>query len=282
MIDLHIHTTASDGVNSPEKIVEMASSMKLEAISITDHDTLEGSRQATKIIGEGIPEILTGVEISTFAPKEFNIPESVHILGYRIDLNSKSLEEELLLLRDSRKNRNPLIVEKLKENGINISMESLEKFSGDVQIGRAHLGRYLFEKGYVKNVEEAFLKYLGKGMPCYVDKYKIPVEKAIEQIRLAGGVAVIAHPGLIKNYDKNDYRLFFEYLKDIGLKGIEVFYPAHSDSFRSFLINETKRLGFIFTGGSDFHGYKNEGLTLGRGRNNLKIPYSVYKSILEL
>jgi len=281
MIDLHIHTTASDGVNSPEKIMEMASDLSLEAISITDHDTLEGSRQAQKIKGKKFPKILTGVEISTCVPKEFNVSESIHILGYRVDLNDQVLENELLLLRNSRKNRNPLIIDRLSKNGIEISMKSLEKFSGDVQIGRAHIGRYLFEKGYVKNVEEAFLKYLGKGRSCYVDKYKIPVEKAIEKIRLAGGVAVIAHPGLIKNYNKKDFILFFEYLKEHALGGIEVFYPSHSQSFRSFCINEAKRLGLILTGGSDFHGYKNEGLVLGKGRNNISIPYSVYKSIME-
>ncbi|MCB9481138.1 MAG: PHP domain-containing protein [Desulfobacteraceae bacterium] len=282
MIDLHIHTTASDGVYSPEKILEMAADLGLEAISITDHDTLDGSRKAFESTGKNYPEVLTGVEISTCASKDFNIFESIHILGYRIDLYNKSLEKDLLLLQNSRKNRNPLIVEKLREHGVDISMESLEAFSGNVQIGRAHIGRYLFEKGYVKNVEEAFSQYLGKGRPCYVDKYKIPVETAIEKIILAGGVPVIAHPGLIKNYQKKDFACFFEYLKDHGLKGIEVFYPSHSESFRSFCVNESKRLGLISTGGSDFHGYKNEGLVLGRGRNNLKVPYSVYKSILEL
>lgn len=281
MIDLHIHTTASDGVYSPYEILEMASDLCLEAISITDHDTTEGSRQALEFEGGSFPEILTGVEISTSAPAEFNISESIHILGYRIDLNDEALEHELLLLRNSRKDRNPLMVEKLKKEGIDISMEMLERFSGDVQIGRAHIGRYLFEKGYVQNVEEAFQKYLGKGKSCYVNKYKIPVEKSIETIKAAGGVPVIAHPGLIKNYDKNDFRVFLEYLRDHGLEGIEVFYPAHTKSLRSFFLNEVQRLGLLATGGSDYHGYKNEGLVPGRGRNNLKIPYSVYKSIIE-
>ncbi|MDY0132273.1 MAG: PHP domain-containing protein [Desulforegulaceae bacterium] len=281
MIDLHIHTTASDGVYSPKEILEMASDLDLEAISITDHDTIEGSKQALELKGKNFPDILTGVEISSTAPKKFKIPGSVHLLGYRFDPEDQSLEDELVLLRNSRKNRNPLIVEKLKEQGIEISMESLEQFSGDVQIGRAHLGRYLFEKGYVENVEQAFQKYLGKGKPCYVDKYKIPIKKAIEKIKSAGGVPVIAHPGLIDSYEKDDFRKFFEYLKELGLEGIEVFYPGHSKSLRSFFLNETKRLGLLSTGGSDFHGYKNEGLVLGRGRNNLNIPYSVYKSIIE-
>jgi predicted metal-dependent phosphoesterase TrpH len=282
MIDLHIHTTASDGVYSPFQILKMASEFSLEAISITDHDTIEGSKEAFECHDNKFLELLTGVEISTSAPKSFNIEESVHILGYRIDLNDKALESELVLLRNSRKNRNPLMVEKLKELGFDISMESLEKFSGDVQIGRAHIGRYLFEKGYVNSVEKAFEKYIGKGKPCYTDKYKIPVEKAVKAIKAAGGVPVIAHPGLIKNYEKKDFRLFLEFLKENGLDGIEVFYPAHNQSLRSFFYNEAKRLELIATGGSDFHGYKNEGLILGRGRNNnINIPYSVYKSIIE-
>eukprot|EP00831_Metopus_contortus_P016975 TRINITY_DN17147_c0_g1_i1.p2 TRINITY_DN17147_c0_g1~~TRINITY_DN17147_c0_g1_i1.p2 ORF type:complete len:131 (-),score=30.94 TRINITY_DN17147_c0_g1_i1:34-426(-) len=118
MIDLHIHTTASDGVYSPEKILEMAADSGLEAISITDHDTLEGSRKAFKLTGKNIPQILTGVEISTCAPKKFNIFESVHILGYRIDLNNHNLEKELLLLQNSRKKKKKKKKKKQYHNNI--------------------------------------------------------------------------------------------------------------------------------------------------------------------
>lgn len=280
MIDLHIHTTASDGIYSPEEIVEKAYSLGLEAIAVTDHDTLEGVKiliEQNLIVN---PEVLSGVEISTLPPKEFRIKESLHLLGYRLDPYDASLNRELALLQDARENRNPLIIQKLNELGIEISLEKLKDFAGDVQLGRAHIGRYLFETGVTGNVEEAFTHYLGKGQPAYVEKYKIPVEIAIKRIKAAGGVSVLAHPGLLNNMDHESYKKFFEYLKDCGLDGIEVFYPSHSDRLRSFLINECKRLDLIATGGSDFHGYKNEGLTLGKGRSNLNIPYSVYKSIL--
>lgn len=280
MIDLHIHTTASDGIYCPEDIVRMAYSIGLEALSITDHDTLEGVKTLTEKQLNVNPELLTGVEISTLPPKEFNIKDSLHLLGYRLDPYDEPLNQELVLLRNARENRNPLIVNKLQEAGVEISLQDLKDFAGDVQIGRAHIGRYLFEKGFVSNVEEAFTRYIGKGQPAYVEKYKIPVERAIKRVRDAGGIPVLAHPGLLNNMDHKSYALFFEYLKDKGLEGIEVYYPSHSDRLRSFLINECKRLDLIATGGSDFHGYKKEGLTLGKGRNNLNIPYSVYKSVL--
>ncbi len=281
MIDLHIHTTASDGVYSPEKVVEMASETHIEAISVTDHDTLEGVRLLIeKRINSG-PELLTGVEISTQPPAEFMLKDSLHLLGYRVDPFNKSLNKELIRLQDARKNRNPEIIKKLVSLGIEVSMSELESFSGDVQIGRAHIGRLLFEKKYVSSVDEAFKTLLGKDKPAYVEKYKIPVIKAIRIVKEAGGVPVIAHPGLIKNMDENGFSDFFKFLKDAGLEGIEVLYPSHSERFRSFLKNECKRLDFIATGGSDFHGYKNEGLVIGRGRNNINVPFSVYEAILK-
>lgn len=280
MIDLHIHTTASDGVYSPEEIMNMASDLDLEAVSITDHDTMEGVKALDNKDLNNFPELLTGVEISTTPPGEFDLEDSLHLLGYRVDIYDARLNKELELLRQARKNRNPDIIKKLNTSGVDITEESLAEFSGDVQIGRAHIGRYLFEKGYVQNIEEAFNRFIGKGKPAYVSKYKIPVEDAVKAVKAAGGVPVLAHPGLLKK-NHQEYAFIFESLKDAGLEGIEVYYPSHNESMRSFFRNECHRLGLIPTGGSDFHGYKNEGLVPGKGRNNLKIPYSVYKSILE-
>jgi predicted metal-dependent phosphoesterase TrpH len=280
MIDLHIHTTASDGTYSPEDIMDMAGSLCLDVISITDHDTLEGVQRLVHRGDTGLPELLTGVEISTQPPENLGIKESFHLLGYRVDPFNKELNEELLKLQNARKNRNPSIIEKLKELGFDISLDKVKELSGDVQLGRAHIGRYLYEKGYVSSVEEAFRDLLGNGKPAYVEKYRIPVKDAIKKVKEAGGVPVLAHPGLIKGLDEEGYQKIFEILKDYGLEGLEVLYPAHSESMRSFLKEECKRLGFIYTGGSDFHGYKDEGLELGKGRDNLYVPYSVYKSIL--
>ena len=281
MIDLHIHTTASDGVYTPGEIMNMALNSGLSAIAITDHDTLEGVQE---LINGGLPEaprLLTGVEISTEPPEGLGIKESFHLLGYKVDPFDLELNKELGLLRNARENRNPRIIKKLQEMDIDISVEKLKEFSGDVQIGRAHIGRFLYEKGYVTSVDDAFKLFLGNGKPAYVEKYRIPVRKAIEKVLDAGGVPVLAHPGLIKHCDEKGFEKIFRLLKSYGLQGLEVYYPAHSDSLRVFFKNQCENLGFISTGGSDFHGYKDEGLLLGRGRENLYVPYSVYKTVLK-
>lgn len=280
MIDLHIHTTASDGIYSPKDIMDMARSLSLDAISITDHDTLEGVKRVVNEKGAGLPKLLTGVEISTQPPDDFGIKDSFHLLGYRVDVFHKGLNDELLKLQNARKNRNPSIIEKLKKLGFDISLEKVKEFSGDVQLGRAHIGRYLYEKGYVSSIDEAFKDLLGNDKPAYVEKYRVPVKDAIEKVKDAGGVPVLAHPGLIKGLDEAGFKKIFETLKGYGLEGLEVLYPAHSESMRSFFKDECNRLDLIYTGGSDFHGYKDEGLELGKGRDNLYVPYSVYKSIL--
>lgn len=281
MIDLHIHTTASDGVYSPVEIYEMAEKLGLSAIAITDHDTLEGVQELIQSNLPECPGLLTGVEISTEPPKEFAIKGSLHLLGYRVDPFNKELNNELLLLQKARENRNPSIVKQLREQGIDISMEKLTAFAGDVQVGRAHIGRYLFEKGYVKDIEDAFKTYLGNGKPGYVEKYRVPIKTAIEKIKLAGGVPVLAHPGLIEGFSKDDFKSLFKELKEYGLEGLEVYYSSHDQEMVGFLLEQCEKFGFIATGGSDFHGYKDEGLILGKGRNNLDIPYSVYKTILK-
>lgn len=197
-IDLHIHSAASDGTLAPPEILELAQGLKLGAIAITDHDTLDGSLQA---IAAGIPEglgFLTGVEISTERPRFFPGKGSCHILGYRIDLDNRALNRTLEKLQSAREDRNPLILERLQKIGFDLSMEEVERAAGQKgQIGRPHFAQVMLNKWYVPTFNAAFDNYLGTGKPAYVDKYLVDCPRAMALIRQAGGIPVLAHPALL-------------------------------------------------------------------------------------
>lgn len=181
-IDLHIHSTASDGTFSPAEILALAQDLNLAAIAITDHDTVNGSKEA---LGIGVPpslKFLTGVEISAAPPPSFPYSGSFHILGYSIKIDDPLLNKTLATLQEARKNRNPEIIGRLNSMSVAVSMDELLNEVGDGQLGRPHIARLMVKKGYVESIKEAFDKYLGKGKPAYVDKYRIDCSSAIEVI----------------------------------------------------------------------------------------------------
>ena len=181
-IDLHIHSTASDGTFSPLEIINMAVSLNLSAIAITDHDTVDGSKRA---ISSKIPpsiKFLTGVEISVSPLDDFPCSGSFHILGYAIDVNNPELNRILSRLQNARKNRNPQIIERLNKLGMDFTLDQIREEAGECQLGRPHIARHIVKKGYVQSIDEAFRKFLGKGKPAYVDKYRIDCAKAIKII----------------------------------------------------------------------------------------------------
>ena len=194
-IDLHIHSTASDGTFQPSEIVSMAQDLNLLAISITDHDTIDGLKEA---IAYGIPpslKLLPGVEISVSPPDDFGLSGSMHILGYAFAPDNPILNQALKKLGASRENRNPKIIERLNSLGMKIS---LDEVTHDLhirgQLGRPHIASFMVKKGFADSIDAAFKKYLGSGKPAYVDKYRLGCAEAIEIIRKAGGVPVLAHP----------------------------------------------------------------------------------------
>lgn len=278
-IDLHIHTTASDGTFSPAAVLREARERGLAAIAITDHDTTAGVRAA---LDAGIPPemgFLPGVEISAAPPPSCPMKGSFHLLGYGFRLDHEPLNRCLERLQDSRKNRNPRILAKLRDLGIDLEPDALTAEDGG-QMGRPHIAGLLKERGYVNSFDEAFDRYIGNHAPAYVDKYRAPVAEAIDLIRAAGGVAVAAHPGLLPLEPGPPFEAMVAELREMGLRGIEVFYPEHSPERTEYFIGVARRFGLVTTGGTDFHGGIKPGLAMGRGRGDFRVPPAAFHDLL--
>ena len=279
-IDLHIHSTASDGSLTPTEIIARARRCGLAAIAITDHDTLAGVRA---VMATGIPSelpFLSGVEISTASPEGFPCRGSLHLLGYGVDPDDADLQQALERLQNARKDRNPRIIAKLNRLGIGISMADLEAQTTDGQIGRPHIAAWLLRNGVVATIDEAFERYLGSGRPAYADKYLIACEAAIQRVRGAGGAPVLAHPALIA--PEGDWRLqdLIRHLKTWGLMGIEAYYPEHSpDQTRTYL-SWADQLDLVATGGTDFHGDITPGIEMGVGDGSFRVPYDCFIDLM--
>ena len=279
-IDLHIHSTASDGTLSPLEILRLACSLKLGAIAITDHDTVSGSKEALAL---GIPpsiKFLTGVEISASAPPSFSCPGSIHILGYALNTDDPVLNQALKELQQARKNRNPRILKILNELGLHLTLNEVRQEAGECQLGRPHIARLMVIKGYVQSIDEAFDKYLGKGKPAYVDKYRFDCARAIEIILGAGGIPVLAHPFLIQARNDEVLEDLIVILTKMGLKGLEVYYPRHPPEQTARYAEIANRHRLLMTGGSDFHGSLTPEIKMGSGRGNLFIPYAIYEKLV--
>lgn len=241
--DLHCHTSASDGLLTPWELVKSAAEKGLKAIGITDHDTLSGWKEAD-LAGKhfGI-DIVRGVELNT----DWGGVE-VHILGYEMNSQVTLIEDKLSELREARFRRVYSIVEKLQDLGVPIQKAEVEKVTKGESVGRPHIAQVLVNKGVVGSIREAFDHYIGAGAPAYVPRYKITPEEAIVLVRKAGGVAVLAHPG-IYSLDKGIAQWV-----NAGLQGIEVCHSEHTKEDEKKYRELAKEYGLLMTGGSDFHG----------------------------
>lgn len=264
-----MHTTHSDGSYPPRELVRYAKEKKLDCISVTDHDTMSSCEECLDEAKKLGIELVPGVEISC----EFE-PGTLHILGYFLDRNHPALRSAFDEIQKARRERNPRIVERLNRLGIEITLEEVIAESGKKQIGRPHFAKVLLKKGVVKSGEEAFRKYLAKGQAAYVDKKRLSSREGIQQIRGAGGVAVIAHPKQMKlageALTKEVQRLVEE-----GLGGIEAYNSCQSRGEAGLYKKLAKRFNLFVTGGSDFHGANKPDVDLGYLGDGVELGYEV-------
>jgi predicted metal-dependent phosphoesterase TrpH len=266
-IDMHIHTSFSDGAFTPREAVEYASKMKLSAISITDHDCVDGIDEALDCALQNDIEIIPGIELSSEVESESGKSE-IHILGYYIDYKSQYLKKSLDIFKKARYDRAVKIFERLKENGVELKNTDFINNIGDKAIGRLHFAKALIEEKFVGGVQEAFQRYLSKDKLAYVPKYSISVKDAIKLILDSGGIPVMAHPYYVHYADID----LFKFLIDCGLMGIEAWHIKHSENVVKRFIDIAKEFNLLITGGSDCHGpYKKENPVMGK----VKVPYSV-------
>ncbi len=274
-IDLHTHSTHSDGSFLPERLVELAKRKGLRAIALTDHDTVAGVEEAV-LAGEALDvEVVPGVEISA----QFG-PGTMHILGYYIHPTHQELIDALKKLQQARAARYPRIIERLQTLGLKITTAEVLDLSCN-QVGRPHIAQALLRRGYVSSLGEAFSRYLKKGAAAYVEKFRFPPDEAIGLIRGAGGVASLAHPFTLGLEEPKKLTRVAEELQAMGLEGIEVFYPEHTEKMTALCDNVAKRLGLLRTGGSDFHGNLKNGSELGGGTQLRKLDYGLLQALKE-
>lgn len=248
MIDLHLHSTFSDGTFTPTELVHMAHESGIRAISITDHDTVDGTAESIEAGTVYGVRVIAGVELSVYLDDVH-----FHLLGYCFDHRDQDLLKKLALLQDSRKKRNTVIIEKLSDLGLDVSESELHEISSTGQTGRPHIARLLVQKRVVKNIDQAFALYLRKGKKGYAPRFIYQVKEAIDLIHQSGGSAVLAHPSQIsRSVPLLDELL--ESLTALGLDGIETYYPNQRGSFLNKLHRLAAKYGLLETGGSDYHG----------------------------
>ena len=265
-IDLHVHTTASDGTCTPAEVAELAHKIGLKAIAITDHDTESGYFEAAEA-GEKLGiEVVPGIEIST----KYGV--AVHILGYFIDPQSPELRPVLDWVINDRNDRNRKMAELMAADGLPFDYDEMRARFGE-SIGRPHFARMLYELGLAESVNDAFERYVEKGQKYYLPRTIIPIEMAVETICRSGGVAVLAHPF---QYKKNDAELreLIEHCMAHGLRGMECRYSGYDAQQTACLEGLAEEYGLLKTGGSDFHGANKPTISLGAGKGELNVPYA--------
>ena len=281
-IDLHVHTTGSDGTCSPAEVIALAKEKGLAAIAVTDHDGVGAYREAAEA-GERLGvEVVPGIEISTkfYTDKEQNKGYAVHILGYFIDVDSPELKPVLEWVVHDRDNRNRKMVELMQADGLPITYEYMQQRFGEI-VGRPHFAEYLVEQGLAESIQDAFDKYVEKGRKYWLPRQFLSIERSIEIIALAGGVPVLAHPFQYKRDDAG-LRELIEHCIASGLKGMECRYSGYTEEMSGYLEALADEYRLLKTGGSDFHGSNKPAIFLGTGKGELDVPVEWLERLKEL
>jgi len=274
LIDLHVHSNASDGTFAPAEVVRLAKEGGLKALALTDHDTIDGLAEAVAAGETYGVEVIPGVEVSARCPGG-----SMHVLGLGIDYTNGHLDERLAVLKRARIERNPQIIAKLNALGVKITLEQVEKISGRGQMGRPHIARALMEAGVVRSIQEAFDIFLRNDGKAYVPKFRFPPQEAIAMIRDVQGVPVLAHPFTLNLGSAFALKNTLTELKALGLAGIEAIYAEHSPEQEALYLRLARELGLLVTGGSDYHGDNKPELTLGKMRGQERLTYRLVTAL---
>lgn len=275
-IDLHCHTTCSDGTDSPKELVRKAKALGLRAVAVTDHDTFRGHLEGMLAGMEYGVEFVPGVELSSMY-----MGEHIHLLAYYADEHSRRLKELMDRAVYERAHRNEKMVQLLHDAGYPIDMDIIrERFPGQTMIGRPHISEVLLEKGYVNSVREGVVTLMGRDAPYYVPRYHVPLLDYIRAVREAGGVPVIAHLYQYRMTDEQRREMIRD-AADAGLLGLEGMYSTYDKDQQETVFAFAKEFGLICTGGSDYHGDGKPGIHLGTGMGDLKVPYALLEGLRE-
>ena len=281
-VDLHCHSTASDGTLPPAEVVRLARDSGLSGLALTDHDTIGGVAEAAAEAERLGLTFLSGIEISC----EFPHPGTMHILGYGVDPASPTLRDLTRQLLEGRDNRNPKIIERLNQLGVAITMQEVEQEAkataadSKKPIGRPHIAAVLLRKGYVSSIKQAFDKYLAQGGAAYFDKERLTMRQAMDLVRQSGGMPVLAHPVQLRTTSDAELDRVVKDLVDLGLVGLEVIHSDHDAALVEKYTRLADRYRLLKTGGSDFHGSNKKDIQLGVA-NGRRIPREFLDGLLE-
>lgn len=274
-VDLHTHSTYSDGSDSPAEIVSAAAAAGLEAVALTDHDNLNGILEAAAAAEASEVELIPGVELSC----EWQ-PGGMHLVVLWLEPGPGPLQDRLEILQAGRRQRNVDLIELLQKLDVDISYEEVVAEAGGTGVGRPHVAAVLVRKGVVGSIPEAFDLYLASGRPAYVERYRLPPEEAIELARASGAVPIVAHPhtlGMTGTTLDQELRRLARH----GLVGLECYYPEYEPDTRLELVERARDVGLVPSGGSDYHGTYKPGLEIGRGYGDLSVGREVWQELAE-
>ena len=272
MVDLHTHTTASDGSYCPTSIVELAKKVGVSAIAITDHDTTDGIDEA---LGAGLKnniEVVPGVEISVGGT------DDMHILGFFIDHKNPTIYQKLEGLKQSRDERNKEMIRKLQNDGFNITYDEVKQLTGAITMGRLHIAQAIEKKGLINDYRKIFKRYIVQGGSAYVAREKLCEKEGIETIIASGGMPFLAHINYLKKTD-DEIDAIVKRLMGFGLAGVEAYYSGYTPQFEQLANNIADKYNLLKSGGTDFHGTRRKGVYIGTGRGNMCVPYSFLEKI---
>lgn len=272
LIDLHCHTTASDGIKTPSGLIDYAVSFNVGILAVTDHDTVSGLEEAITCSSGRDLILIPGIEFSIDYQGG-----SFHLVGLYVDHNYSPLIAKTLYLREVRDKRAYRIVDDLEKHGIDISIDDVMRENEGGTLGRPHVARALVKNGYASSISEVFKKYLVKGKPGYIKKEKISLDDAVELIHAAGGISIVAHPVSLNCRGMDEFDAVLRGFRERGVDGLEVYSSMHKPSEVNDFLILAKKYGLLVSGGSDFHGDKDE--KIGYYNPSSPIPYEIFDSI---